>query len=546
MWFRTTLLAALVGQLFALSNSPESAPKGTVCVFISSRDPYLSNRLPAIYEARKVAKKAGLNFEICLPDAHENEQSVRAMQFEYRLPEAKLDLAAETAKKHAITGPAIALLTPEGNARARIDLKSNLPSTFSSLVLGHSKAALKPQLNPSYRFKIVHIPKSVTYYEHVAPILNRSCVPCHQKGEIAPFELTNYALAKKWSPMILRVTHSKTMPPFKAMRGYLPLKSDIALSAAELELLAKWDEQGNPEGVLKSNAPILTPPKREKPDIILDRKRTYRVMPDIGDQTRILPFKTNFSTTKYLKKVLILPGDRRVVHHVVAFLDTLGHSLKLDGEKGEVGYSASSGMGFAPLGALSGYAPGFDPIPAPKGSAYELPPGATIALQVHYSSVGIPVDDNTRIALYFADEKPKELAVLGIMQSLDTRVEPGDKNGKLHMEFTFDEGTTVYGILPHMHNIATGIRVRQQNPKQNPFTVVALENWNFGWQQMYEFEKPLVVPKDATWICDVSYDNSADNPNNPNRPPKLVVGGFRTKDEMLLLAYLFTIPFEKP
>jgi hypothetical protein len=180
---------------------------------------------------------------------------------------------------------------------------------------------------------------------------------------------------------------------------------------------------------------------------------------------------------------------------------------------------------------------------APPESGFELPPGATIVLQMHYSPIGVDTEDSTKVGLYFLDEKPKLRAGCGIAQDYSIQIEPGEANHVQQAEYPLVEGIDIYSVMPHMHLLGKTMRIELIEPKRPPQTLLKLGGWDFDWQLMYSFEKPIRTTKDSMLRVRAVFDNSPANPNNPNIKPRRVRYGLRSTDEMMLVLYLFTMPF---
>jgi hypothetical protein len=389
--------------------------------------------------------------------------------------------------------------------------------------------------------------KPVTYAEHVKPILDSACVRCHSVGNVAPFSLARYDVARKWAPMIVQATESRKMPPWKAVPGHVPLKPDYRLSEQAIATLKAWHAAGAPKGDLGPEKPEVrptTPWRYGKPDLILSPTKAYTLSAEGRDDYRSFALKTNFKEPKYVRLVDMVPGDPRVVHHALIFIDREGSSLLYDGQDGQPGYDNEDGSGFFPDSALGGYVPGSDVAPAPPGSAFEIPPGATIVLQIHYSRIGVEVKDRSQLGLYFASGKPAMRAAYGLLEDKSLRIAPGDKNYRLESEFEFDEAITLHGMMPHMHLLGKSMQVDIRNPGATRKTLLEVQDWDFGWQLVYRFAQPIALKKGGSLFVTAHFDNSAENPKNPRNPPRTVRSGARTTDEMMLLAYLFTVPIK--
>ena len=388
-----------------------------------------------------------------------------------------------------------------------------------------------------------------TYAENIASILNNHCVDCHRPGEVAPFSLVSYDDAKKWARMIATVTEAKRMPPWKAVPNYNEFHDANVLTSQQIETLKNWADNDAPRGD-KSKEP--TPKKfmgewaLGTPDLVVGAEREFSLPAEGSDIYRNFILKTNFAETRYIKAMDVRPGNPRVVHHVIAFLDEKGrsHALESKIQDGQPGYKTFGGIGFMPDGALGGWAPGLRAQFTPEGAAFELRPGTTIVLQVHYHLSGKAEKDLTKIGLYFAKEPIKKTMQLAWVANPMFRLKPGDSNAIVKMIYPVPADVTVYGAMPHMHLLGKSMKAWAELPDGTIKPIVWVADWDFNWQMNYMFKQPMKLPRGTRIHVESIYDNSANNPHQPNDPPKEVRWGEETTDEMFLLILPFTLDYQ--
>jgi len=386
----------------------------------------------------------------------------------------------------------------------------------------------------------------VTYAQDVAPLLNQKCVSCHRPGEVAPFSLVGYENAKKWSGMIKGTAEKRIMPPWKAVHGYGEFLDENRLTDDQINVLRQWHEQGAPRGNGKQEP---KPPTFSsewtlgKPDLIISPSKPFKLDAEGEDVYRNFVIKTDYKEPVWITGMDVRPGNKKVVHHVIAFLDKAGASHKLadantDGQEGYVG--TGGGVGILPSGSLGGWAPGVRARHTPEGTAFRLDPGTTVVMQVHYHKSGKPEEDQTKIGLYVTKEAPKKEIDLHWMFNFAVNIQPGDKEYKLSRTYVFKEDRTIYGVMPHMHLLGRSMKSWLEFPDGKIQPLVHVDDWDFNWQLNYAFKQPIKVPAGSKQIVEAIYDNSSDNPRNPNNPPKRVTWGEGTNDEMFLLITAFT------
>ena len=383
---------------------------------------------------------------------------------------------------------------------------------------------------------------AVTYAEHAAPILDKHCVSCHRPGQVAPFPLTNYEAARRWSQNLKRSVQAKRMPPWKpANHGVF--RDERVMTEAEIDTLAKWAEGGAPLG---DEAKRPAPPKYAEgwmlgtPDAVFEAPE-HEVAETGEDEYRCYVLPTNYDEEMWVRAVEVRAGNSRVVHHVIAYLDTSGRSDKLDAADPKPGYrSSGAGPGFVPAGEMSGWAPGDMPYALPDGVARLLPKKARIVMEVHYHKNGRKEKDKTVIGLHFA-KKPvvKRFRTMDLI-NFEFEIPAGDKRHKVEAGAKISEDIHVLSIMPHMHLAGREAKVTATLPDKSKKVLVHITDWDFNWQDTYHFKEAVALPKGTKLLLEMWYDNSTENLNNPNNPPKALRWGEQTTDEMCLAFLFFT------
>ncbi len=388
----------------------------------------------------------------------------------------------------------------------------------------------------------------ITYASHVAPILQRNCLSCHRKGEVAPFGLETYEQAKKFATQITATTTSRRMPPWKA-DSHGEFLDERRLSAAEIQTLAAWAKSGAPLGNRKK---IPAPPtfragwRLGDPDTVVSMPETYTIGPEGRDIYRCFVLPTNYPEDRWVSAIEVHPGNTRIVHHVIAYLDTSGTARKLDADDEGAGYTSSGGFpGFVPVGALGGWAPGNEPRHLPAGIGTLLPKGADLVIEVHYHRNGKQESDLTSVGIYFSKAPVnKRLRGLAVQQPFLT-IPAGAENHKVTATMVVPTDVTAYKLMPHMHVLGQKMVITAKPPGGKEFQLIAVPKWDFNWQLSYIFKEPVKLPKGTVVSLEAYFDNSSKNPFNPNNPPKLVRWGPQTTDEMCVTFIGATIDEEE-
>jgi hypothetical protein len=370
----------------------------------------------------------------------------------------------------------------------------------------------------------------------VAPILNANCVSCHRTGEIGPFALERYEDAKRWAANIVEVTQTKRMPPWKAVPGHGDFVGERRLTDAQVKTLKAWADAGAPAGDLKQTAPA---PRFAQgwmlgqPDLVLKMPQPWTVEADGKDLYRCFVLPTNLAQDVDVTAVEVRPGNKSVVHHVLIYVDTQGRARQKDAAEPGFGYTSFSGPGFTPDGEMGGWAPGNLPRHLPDGIGRPLPAGSDVILQVHYNPSGKQEQDATQIGLYFA-KKPvaKRLRTFPVVAPVN--IPAGEANHKTRATFPIPFDAQAITVMPHMHLLGRTIKMDVTAPDGATRPLIAINDWDFNWQDTYTYQQPVRLPKGGTITLEATYDNSTSNPRNPHSPPQPVRWGEKTTDEMCI------------
>lgn len=404
----------------------------------------------------------------------------------------------------------------------------------------------------------------VTYYRDVLPILQNNCQSCHRPGEVGPFSLMNYRQAVNWAPDIKSYTQNRTMPPWKPTAG-VAMHNERHLGDADIATLANWADNGTPAG-----DPADAPPARVfpdgwhlgKPDLVLQATEEFVVGPTGKDRFRCFVLPTNLPEDVHVTAVEIRPGNPRVVHHVLPFIDTTGQARKLEAAEKEKkpvpvdelhpepapnpewdkgpGYTVGMGIGFLPQGGLMGWAPGILPRHLPDNAGFILPKNCDVVMQVHYHRNGRLERDRTQIGLYFA-KKPIDRPYAGGVVAggkgagpfrLFFSIPAGEDKFKLTGEAYAHRDFTLYSLSPHMHMLGKEIHLTMTPPGESTRTLISVGQWDYNWQEIYFLKEPIHVKAGTRFQVDAIYDNSDKNAMNPFNPPRRVTFGEQTFNEM--------------
>jgi hypothetical protein len=378
---------------------------------------------------------------------------------------------------------------------------------------------------------------AVTFQEDVLPVLQNRCQTCHRPGEAAPFSMLTYKDARPWASAMKRAVVSRTMPPWHADPAVGHFGNDRRLTDAEIDVIARWADAGAPEGdPAKAPAPIafLDGWNIGKPDLVLEMPQPFSVPAQgtIDYQWIVMP--TGLDKDMWIQGVEVRPGDRSVVHHVIAFYRRAGSKWLVDAKPG-IPTPKGSGDSEAGMsdGAIGGYVPGLPPGRLRSGRAIFLPAGSDIVLQVHYNATGKATSDRTKVGIVFARADVVERSFQLGLANASFVIPPGDPNYRVDADITVDTDVRVLGFTPHMHLRGKSFEFRAVFPDGTREVLLRVPKYDFNWQLTYDLAEERVFPKGTTFEATAMFDNSPNNRFNPD-PKASVHFGDQTWDEMMV------------
>jgi AhpC/TSA family protein len=365
----------------------------------------------------------------------------------------------------------------------------------------------------------------ITYAKHVSRILQNNCQECHRPGQIAPMSLLSFEDALAWSDTIREVITEGRMPPWYADPQYGKFSNDRRLSPEDKEALLAWLDNGTPRGDDKD----LPSPRRfpegwsiGKPDVIISMPQPFEVPAKAanGIDYQYFTVDPGFKEDRWVQRAEIRPGAPSVVHHSVVMVQT---REKLDFHE--------SGI------VLCGAAPGELPLELPDGLAKKIPAGAKLVFQMHYTPNGKAQSDQTCVGLVFAKKPPRHRVITDAIYSLRflsliDHIPAGAENYKMESTQSFWHDAHLLNFFPHMHLRGKDFRYEAIYPDGRKEILLSVPRYDFNWQSVYRLAEPVALPKYTKIHCIAHFDNSANNPNNPD-PTKNVYWGYQTWEEMM-------------
>lgn len=384
---------------------------------------------------------------------------------------------------------------------------------------------------------------ALTFNRDVAPIVYEHCSRCHRPGEAAPFSLMTFDDVRHHASQIEVVVRRRLMPPWKPEAGFAEFANVHRLTNHEIKVLSAWiasdRAEGNPEDLPLT--PIFPAGwQLGKPDLELVMSEPFLVPADGPDVYQHFIIPTGLTDNRLVSAVEFRPGAPEVVHHSITYFDTTGRGRELDAEDPQPGYSRLGSPGFAVSGSLGGWGPGGQPRRLPKGLGRPLAKGSDIVLQIHYHPIGRAVSDQSRLGLYFAPSSSTHKTTEIMVADIDLHISAGAARHHHHAELEIPADIIVFDATPHMHVLGKEIKAVAHRPDGTTEPLIWIRDWDFYWQDNYVYRNPVSLPAGTRIELDCWFDNSTNNPLNPNSPPRDVHWGDFSTDEMAICYFQVT------
>ena len=377
--------------------------------------------------------------------------------------------------------------------------------------------------------------QSPTFAKDVAPILYEKCVECHRPSAMAPMSLVTYEEVRPWARAVKQRVTRREMPPWGADPAVGKFANDPSLSDAQIATIAAWVDAGAPLG---NRAELPEAPKFTdgwsigQPDMVFKMLQPFEVPADGLVPYVYITIPTNLKEDIWVKGIELRPTDRRVVHHIISDL------VEDDGQPDDPTPRLTRDRTRREIGGVGGLVPGRLYGLYEEGVARRIPAGADIVLQMHYTTIGQKVVDQTEIGIVLAKEPPTRLRSEGGGQMPNTQfvIPPGADNHEVSAQRVMDRDTYLSSVYPHMHVRGKDVKYSIIHPDGREEIVLNVPKYDFNWQTSYRFAEPRFMPKGSILKVTAHFDNSANNRFNPD-PTATVRWGEQTWEEMLIGYY---------
>jgi hypothetical protein len=408
-----------------------------------------------------------------------------------------------------------------------------------------------------------------TFSHDVAPILYKHCAGCHHANDIAPMALITYNDARPWAAAIKEAVVTRKMPPWKADPHFGKWSNDSRLSDTDIAIVRQWVDGGRLEGNPKDLPPaphFADGWNIGKPDAIVQIPQ-QKIEATGPDQYVYITVPSGFTEDKWVVAAELRAGNRKVVHHAHVFAvdpeakpkqtgpanltPTQAYAKSLMVHEGSLEWirpdapvindgCAVDDNGLVPghksndLGNLiASYLPGRAPDIYPAGTARLIKAGSSLNFQIHYSrTTGKAEFDATSVGFIFAKEPPKKIARRIDLSNQMFRIPAGASEQQVSECHTFTKDMYITSLTPHMHLRGKAMEMVVTYPDGRRETLLSVPHYDFNWQITYRAAKPIFIPKGTRIAVIGHFDNSQNNPTNPD-PAKPVRWGAASETEMM-------------
>lgn len=373
----------------------------------------------------------------------------------------------------------------------------------------------------------------VTYSRDVARLVQRRCVECHRAGGVAPFALEDYDAVARRVTMLAAVVEEGVMPPWFAAHGDgpSPFANDRSLLPEERALLSRWIAAGKPRGddadMPRPHAAMQAGWALGEPDAVYMLPAPFRVPAEGRVEYQYTAVPTRLTQDRWVRAIEVRPGTVEVVHHVLAYA--------LPEEALEGGRLRRWDLLDERRGFFAAWAPGSSPVVYPEGHARALPAGTVLMFELHYTTNGRAVSDQSAIGVHFAPDGfiPQHVVRTAGIRNRGFEIPAGAARHVDVSTGVLTRGVRVLAYMPHMHLRGAAFRFERVPTDGDRETLLDVPRYDFNWQLRYELVTPLELPRGARIDVTATFDNSAGNPANP-APERAVRWGPETTDEMLI------------
>ncbi|MFT3933353.1 MAG: cytochrome c [Chitinophagaceae bacterium] len=408
--------------------------------------------------------------------------------------------------------------------------------------------------------------QEITYYKDVAPIIEAKCTSCHKPGDSGPFSLLTYEDVSKRGSFIKEVTQSGYMPPWKPDKHYLSYANERSLTEKEIETIGTWVNNKMPAGkpvepaIKKTYSSTLY---GRQPDLVLKSTDTFHLSGDNLERFIVYKIPFELKDSANIEAIEFFSNNKKLVHHAnYAIHPVLDESIDIKKSDPYINLTEDDRRKYEQylpykktITYYGGWIPGASYESYPKGFGWVMPKRGVILLTVHYAPSATDEQSLCGINLYFTKTpvaRKVKVISFGSGGIGERDIDPpffllANQEKKFTLEVTNpNEDQSILYVWPHMHLVGKTFKAYVTSPSGDTTKLVYIPRWDFRWQEIYRFKQLVKVSKGSVIHLECTYDNTAQNPFNPNSPPKAIFsrGDMKTTDEMMTLMMIF-LPYKE-
>lgn len=414
------------------------------------------------------------------------------------------------------------------------------PKSFSWCDIDAVRDSLLREYEASLKTPIKHsLPileleaKSVTY-EDLAPIFEENCQPCHRPGGNTPFPLTSLKEIKRKRKTIKEVLFQRVMPPWMADIHYSNILDAPKITDEERAKIIWWLDHDMPSGDLTKVHSAYSPAKQKRADLYMQVAKPH-VITENTDTYQCFLLDPKLKEDVFVEAISFESTNFYTIHHIMMYIDTAGILDTLPNDWNCMKDGIVEG-----LVPIDSWTKGQRMIKYSDDFAYRFPKKSKILLQTHYGDEALAGQlEQTTVGLYLRPEAPPREIQWQILNNLDISI-PANTKKVESIEFCVEKDISVLGTIPHLHFIGRVVEIYAVNPACEKINLLKINDWDYLWTSRFMLPKPILVPNGSTIVMQIVYDNTDDNPNQPNDPIIDVVYDNYSVQEMMVLCVFYT------
>lgn len=379
-------------------------------------------------------------------------------------------------------------------------------------------------------------PRPLTFTKHIAPILFEHCAPCHRPGQPGPFSVLAYPEVRQHARQIAGAIGRRSMPPWQPEPGHGDFSNERRLTEDQIQTIQQWIQDGAIEG-----NPVDLPPHPQwpegwqlgEPDLVVEMPQPYTAQPGGFDVFRNFVVPIPVATARYVRAVEFRPGSPKIVHHATLFIDPKRSSRRLDDRDPGPGYEGMLTEGvYTPDGHFLAWTPGRAATPESEDLAWRLDTGTDLVIQLHLMPPALPELVRASVGFFFTERPPTRTPFILKLGSKTIDIPAGARDHVVRDTYVLPVDVELLSVYPHAHHLARDIRAVATLPDGTTQPLIWIKNWDFRWQDVYRYRTPVLLPRGTIVAMAYTYDNSPANSRHLNHPPRRVMYGPQSSDEM--------------